>query len=88
MAKEVGDNALYPIAVLIDELRNDDVNVSLRIRLGKRTSVVESILGCGRAALEVPVYNYVSVACPFVFVSVEGSGQVVGFSSWGCVYVC
>lgn len=28
MAKE-GDNALYPIAVLIDELRNDDVNVSL-----------------------------------------------------------
>ncbi len=28
MAKEAGDNALYPIAVLIDELRNDDVNVS------------------------------------------------------------
>lgn len=26
MAKE-GDNSLYPIAVLIDELRNDDVNV-------------------------------------------------------------
>lgn len=29
MAKEPGDNSLYPIAVLIDELRNDDVNVSL-----------------------------------------------------------
>ena len=28
MAKEAVDNALYPIAVLIDELRNDDVNVS------------------------------------------------------------
>ncbi len=28
MAKEMGDNSLYPIAVLIDELRNDDVNVS------------------------------------------------------------
>lgn len=28
MAKEQGDNSLYPIAVLIDELRNDDVNVS------------------------------------------------------------
>lgn len=27
MAKET-DNSLYPIAVLIDELRNDDVNVS------------------------------------------------------------
>ncbi len=26
MAKEP-DNSLYPIAVLIDELRNDDVNV-------------------------------------------------------------
>lgn len=24
-----GDNSLYPIAVLIDELRNDDVNVSM-----------------------------------------------------------
>lgn len=28
MAKEPSDNSLYPIAVLIDELRNDDVNVS------------------------------------------------------------
>lgn len=28
MAKEQSDNSLYPIAVLIDELRNDDVNVS------------------------------------------------------------
>ena len=28
MAKDQGDNSLYPIAVLIDELRNDDVNVS------------------------------------------------------------
>jgi len=31
MAKEQGDNSLYPIAVLIDELRNDDVNVSDRL---------------------------------------------------------
>ena len=30
MAKEA-DNSLYPIAVLIDELRNDDVNVSVHI---------------------------------------------------------
>lgn len=30
MAKEQSDNSLYPIAVLIDELRNDDVNVSQR----------------------------------------------------------
>lgn len=30
MAKDQGDNSLYPIAVLIDELRNDDVNVSRR----------------------------------------------------------
>lgn len=30
MAKDQGDNSLYPIAVLIDELRNDDVNVSVR----------------------------------------------------------
>ena len=28
MAKEQSDNSLYPIAVLIDELRNDDVKVS------------------------------------------------------------
>lgn len=27
MAKEQTDNSLYPIAVLIDELRNDDVKV-------------------------------------------------------------
>ncbi len=29
MAKEQSDNSLYPIAVLIDELRNDDVKVSV-----------------------------------------------------------
>ena len=29
MANKDTDNSLYPIAVLIDELRNDDVNVSL-----------------------------------------------------------
>ena len=29
MANKETDNSLYPIAVLIDELRNDDVNVSL-----------------------------------------------------------
>jgi hypothetical protein len=29
MANKEPDNSLYPIAVLIDELRNDDVNVSL-----------------------------------------------------------
>ena len=28
MAKEQSDNSLYPIAVLIDELRNDDVKVT------------------------------------------------------------
>lgn len=28
MANKEPDNSLYPIAVLIDELRNDDVNVS------------------------------------------------------------
>ena len=29
MANKEADNSLYPIAVLIDELRNDDVNVSM-----------------------------------------------------------
>ena len=29
MANKEGDNSLYPIAVLIDELRNDDVQVSV-----------------------------------------------------------
>ena len=29
MANKEVDSSLYPIAVLIDELRNDDVNVSL-----------------------------------------------------------
>ena len=31
MANKDTDNSLYPIAVLIDELRNDDVNVSLSV---------------------------------------------------------
>ncbi len=33
MAREA-DNSLYPIAVLIDELRNDDVQVSNRENMG------------------------------------------------------
>uniref|UniRef100_A0A0E9QQI7 Uncharacterized protein n=1 Tax=Anguilla anguilla TaxID=7936 RepID=A0A0E9QQI7_ANGAN len=33
MAGADGDDSLYPIAVLIDELRNEDVQVSAYIRL-------------------------------------------------------
>ncbi len=29
MARESGDDSLYPIAVLIDELRNEDVQLRL-----------------------------------------------------------
>lgn len=46
MAKEQGDNSLYPIAVLIDELRNDDVNVSQkRVRVGRGSKASRSLKG-------------------------------------------
>lgn len=32
MAGAEGDDSLYPIAVLIDELRNEDVQVDIRLR--------------------------------------------------------
>lgn len=34
MASNAGDDSLYPIAVLIDELRNEDVQVDLGHFLG------------------------------------------------------
>ena len=36
MAGESGDDSLYPIAVLIDELRNEDVQVRTGIIIGLR----------------------------------------------------
>lgn len=38
--KETEPNSLYPIAVLIDELRNDDVNVSLSVSVDRVLSRV------------------------------------------------
>ena len=35
MAGEAGDDSLYPIAVLIDELRNEDVQVCFIIKSKK-----------------------------------------------------
>jgi hypothetical protein len=31
MADKAGDDSLYPIAVLIDELKNEDIQVSLTV---------------------------------------------------------
>ena len=54
MANKETDNSLYPIAVLIDELRNDDVNVSL-CEVGvvsKRRSLREWFSTDGRVLFE------------------------------------
>lgn len=52
MAAADGDDSLYPIAVLIDELRNEDVQVrpdsrgvQLLLRVGRKSSRGENISG-------------------------------------------
>ena len=46
MAGEAGDDSLYPIAVLIDELRNEDVQ--LRLNSIKKLSTIALALGVER----------------------------------------
>ena len=46
MATEAGDDSLYPIAVLIDELRNEDVQ--LRLNSIKKLSTIALALGVER----------------------------------------
>ena len=54
MANKETDNSLYPIAVLIDELRSDDVNVSLcEVGVGyKRRNLREWFLPTGVGIFE------------------------------------
>ena len=46
MAGDAGDDSLYPIAVLIDELRNEDVQ--LRLNSIKKLSTIALALGVER----------------------------------------
>jgi serine/threonine-protein phosphatase 2A regulatory subunit A len=51
MAAEAGDDSLYPIAVLIDELRNEDVQ--LRLNSIKKLSTIALALGVERTRSEL-----------------------------------
>jgi len=51
MNAEEGNEALYPIAVLIDELKNDDI--SLRLNAIKRISTIALALGAERTREEL-----------------------------------
>jgi len=51
MAGESGDDSLYPIAVLIDELRNEDVQ--LRLNSIKKLSTIALALGVERTRSEL-----------------------------------
>ena len=51
MAGESGDDSLYPIAVLIDELRNEDVQ--LRLNSIKKLSTIALALGTERIRSEL-----------------------------------
>jgi len=51
MNAEEGNEALYPIAVLIDELKNDDI--SLRLNAIKRLSTIALALGAERTREEL-----------------------------------
>ena len=59
MAAEAGDDSLYPIAVLIDELRNEDVQ--LRLNSIKKLSTIALALGVERTRWErtVNIFNFV-----------------------------
>lgn len=53
---ETGEDALYPIAVLIDELRNEDVQ--LRLNSIKKLSTIALALGAERTRGELlPFFN-------------------------------
>jgi serine/threonine-protein phosphatase 2A regulatory subunit A len=51
MATQDGDDSLYPIAVLIDELRNDDLQ--LRLNSIKKLSTISLALGVERTRSEL-----------------------------------
>ena len=51
MAGDAGDDSLYPIAVLIDELRNEDVQ--LRLNSIKKLSTIALALGVERTRSEL-----------------------------------
>ena len=51
MAADAGDDSLYPIAVLIDELRNEDVQ--LRLNSIKKLSTIALALGVERTRSEL-----------------------------------
>ncbi|KAF6021024.1 PPP2R1B [Bugula neritina] len=57
------DEALYPIAVLIDELRNDDVQ--LRLHSIKKLSTIALALGVDRARTELVPFNRLSAKIKF-----------------------
>ena len=60
MAADAGDDSLYPIAVLIDELRNEDVQ--LRLNSIKKLSTIALALGVERTRSEL---------IPFLTVNIE-----------------
>ena len=51
MARDSADDSLYPIAVLIDELRNEDVQ--LRLNSIKKLSTIALALGVERTKSEL-----------------------------------
>lgn len=51
MADEAGDDSLYPIAVLIDELRNEDVQLQLNSM--RKLSTIALALGVERSRSEL-----------------------------------
>ena len=66
MAGDAGDDSLYPIAVLIDELRNEDVQ--LRLNSIKKLSTIALALGVERTRSElIPFLTGIVtiVLCPF-----------------------
>uniref|UniRef100_A0A4W2BU60 Protein phosphatase 2 scaffold subunit Abeta n=1 Tax=Bos indicus x Bos taurus TaxID=30522 RepID=A0A4W2BU60_BOBOX len=70
MAAADGDDSLYPIAVLIDELRNEDVQ--LRLNSIKKLSTIALALGVERTRSEL---------LPFLTGTVESWGHL-GSGEW------
>ncbi|OUM56408.1 hypothetical protein PIROE2DRAFT_18997, partial [Piromyces sp. E2] len=66
MNNEEGNEALYPIAVLIDELKNDDI--SLRLNAIKRLSTIALALGAERTREEL---------IPFLDESIDDEDEVL-----------
>uniref|UniRef100_A0A8C3CGA0 Uncharacterized protein n=1 Tax=Cairina moschata TaxID=8855 RepID=A0A8C3CGA0_CAIMO len=61
MAAADGDDSLYPIAVLIDELRNEDVQ--LRLNSIKKLSTIALALGVERTRSELLPFLTARCAC-------------------------